>query len=94
MYTHEWASFSTKDFPQNKHSKSGDVVQIIITDFDDKRPCYDILCSNDDYKKLFKKAGLGLINTYKPLSKGDGPYKWISETKIAPWTIYVLKKEH
>ena len=92
MYTFEWASFSTKNFPDNKYAKSGDVVPIITTDFDDKRPCYDILCSDEDYKKIFSKAGLGLIKTFKPLAKGDEPYKWVNETKIAPWTIYVLKR--
>lgn len=93
MYTYEWASFSSKEFPQNKYAKSGDVVQIITTDFDDKRPCYDILCSDEDYKRLYKKVGLDLINIYKPLASGDEPYNWLNEIKIAPWTIYVLKKK-
>ncbi len=92
MYTHEWASFSTKDFLDNKFAKSGDIVRIVTTDFKDKRPCYDILCSDKDYKKIFSKSGLNLIKTFKPLAKGDEPYKWVNEKKIAPWTIYVLKK--
>lgn len=91
MYTNEWASFSTKDFPNNKNLKSGDVVPIITTDFADRRPCYDILCSDEDYKKIYLKAGLKLIKIFKPLAKGDEPYNWINETRIAPWTIYVLK---
>jgi trans-aconitate methyltransferase len=93
MYTHEWASFSTREFPENKNAKSGDIVPIITTDFKDKRPCYDILCSEDDYKKFYSESGLELIKIYKPLAKGDEPYKWINETKIAPWIIYVLKKQ-
>ena len=91
MYNHEWASFSTKDFPDNKYLKSGDVVPIITTDFDDKRPCYDVLCSDEDYKDIFSKTGFELVKTYRPLAEGDEPYKWVNETKIAPWTIYVIK---
>lgn len=91
MYINEWASFSTKDFPNNKNLKSGDIVPIITTDFDDKRPCYDILCSDDDYKKIFNKSGLNLLESLKPLATGNEPYKWVSETKIAPWIIYVLQ---
>ncbi len=32
IYTHEWASFTTKDFPENNSAKSGDKVKIIMTD--------------------------------------------------------------
>jgi SAM-dependent methyltransferase len=32
IYRHEWASFSTKDFPENRSARSGDKVRIIITD--------------------------------------------------------------
>jgi len=91
IYTNEWASFSTKDFPENKFAKSGDIVQIITTDISDKRPCYDILWPDKDYRKVFSKSGLYVIQTYKPLANVDEPYIWVNETKIAPWTIYVLK---
>ena len=47
---------------------------------------------DEDYEKLFAKAGLKLIESHKPLAKDDEPYKWVNETKIAPWIIYVLKK--
>jgi ubiquinone/menaquinone biosynthesis C-methylase UbiE len=94
IYTLEWASFSTKDFPDNKYKKSGDVVRIITTDFDDKRPCYDVLCSEKDYKKIYLNSGFELIKTYKPLAEGNEPLKWVNETKIAPWTIYVLKRKN
>lgn len=93
IYTHEWASFSTKDFPENTSAKSGDIVSIITTDIEDKRPCYDIFWSDEDYYKVFNKAGLKVVKTYKPLAKGNEPYAWVNETKIAPWVIYVLKKK-
>jgi ubiquinone/menaquinone biosynthesis C-methylase UbiE len=93
IYTHEWASFSTKDFPENLQAKTGDIVRIITTDIQDKRPCYDIFMSAEDYKKVYVAAGLRIIHTYKPLATGDEPYQWVNETRIAPWTIYVLKKK-
>ncbi len=90
IYTHEWASFSTKDFPENKHAKSGDKVKIIITDIEDKRPVEDIIWYDDAYQEVFQKAGLEVVKTYKPLANEDEPYKWVNETRIAPWVIYVI----
>jgi SAM-dependent methyltransferase len=92
IYTHEWASFSTKDFPENKQAKSGDNVRIIQTDTEDKRPVEDVVWTDECYRETCKRAGLELVKTYKPLAKESEPYKWINETKIAPWVIYVLKK--
>jgi ubiquinone/menaquinone biosynthesis C-methylase UbiE len=93
IYTHEWASFSTRDYPENKHAKSGDKVRIVQTDIEDKRPVEDIVWTAESYREVFKRAGLELVGTYKPLARESEPYKWVNETKIAPWTIYVLKRE-
>ena len=92
IYTHEWASFSTKDFPGNRFAVSGDVVKIIVTDHEDQRPVEDIIWTDDSYQEVFKQAGLTPTQTYKPLAKGDEPYEWVNETRIAPWVIYVLGK--
>jgi ubiquinone/menaquinone biosynthesis C-methylase UbiE len=93
IYTHEWTSFSTKDFSENRHAKSGDKVRIIQTDLEDKRPVEDVVWTDEYYQETFKRAGLELVRTHKPLAKENELYKWINETKIAPWVIYVLKKE-
>jgi trans-aconitate methyltransferase len=92
IYVNEWASFSTKDFPENKGAKCGDKVKIIVTAIDDKRPVEDIIWPDKDYRETYKKAGLKLIETYKPLAREDEPFEWVNETKIAPWVIYVLRK--
>jgi SAM-dependent methyltransferase len=92
IYVNEWASFSTKDFPENKHAKCGDKVKIIVTAIDDKRPVEDIIWPDKDYRETYKKAGLKLIQTLKPLARVDEPFQWVNETKIAPWVIYVLRK--
>jgi SAM-dependent methyltransferase len=91
IYTNEWASFTTKDFPENKHAQSGEKVKIIMRDVEDKRPVEDIIWFEEDYQELFREADLELVKTYKPLAKKDEPYPWVNETKIAPWVIYVLR---
>ena len=92
IYTHEWASFTTKDFPGNSTARSGGVVRIIVTDHLDRRPVQDILCNDESYREIYRRAGLTPIRTFAPLAKGDEPYPWVNETKIAPWVIYVLRR--
>ena len=91
IYTHEWASFSTKDFPENQAAKSGDKVRIIVTDHADARPVEDILWTDEAYREVFQEAQLRLLQKYEPLAHGDEPYTWGSEVEIAPWAVYVLE---
>ena len=93
IYAHEWTSFSTRDFPENKRAKSGDIVRIIQTDTEDKRPVEDIIWTDEYYQETYKRAELELVRSYKPLAKENEPYKWVNETRIAPWVIYTLKKQ-
>jgi SAM-dependent methyltransferase len=90
IYFNEWASFSTKDFPGNRSAKSGDTVRIIMLDVEDQRPVEDIMWSDEDYHEVFRRSGLAIIKTYRPLAKVSEPYAWVSETRIAPWVIYVV----
>jgi len=92
IYVHEWASFSTKGFPENRQAKSGDKVRIIITAVEDKRPVEDVVWTDESYREVYEKVELSLMKTRKPLGKEDEPYKWVNETRIAPWVIYVLRK--
>lgn len=92
IYTHEWASFTTRDFPENASARSGDVVRIIVTDHQDRRPVEDILCRDEEYRVLYGQAGLEVVEVCAPLAQGNEPYTWVSETQIAPWVIYVLKR--
>jgi SAM-dependent methyltransferase len=92
IYTHEWASFSTKDFPENASARSGDVVRIVVTDHQDARPVEDILCTDESYRAVYQAASLRAMQVLKPLATGDEPYPWVNETKIAPWVIYVLRR--
>jgi ubiquinone/menaquinone biosynthesis C-methylase UbiE len=92
IYTHEWASFTTKDFPENAVARNGDLVRIVVTDHQDRRPVEDILWTDESYRAVYREAGLEAVRVFEPLAKGDEPYSWVSETKIAPWVIYVLRR--
>ncbi len=90
IYVHEWASFSTRDFPGNRTARSGDSVRIVMLDVDDRRPVEDILWSYKDYLETYRRAGLVPVAVHRPLGTQAEPYTWVSETTIAPWVIYVL----
>lgn len=93
IYTHEWVSFSTRDFvAQNRRAQSGDVVRIINTAIADSRPVEDILWKDDAYREVYAAAGLEVVATCKPLGREDEPIAWVNEGRIAPWTVYVLGK--
>ncbi len=68
-------------------------MRIIQTDIEDKRPVEDVVWADEYYQETFRRAGLETVKTYKPLAKENEPFKWVNETKIAPWVIYVLKKK-
>jgi SAM-dependent methyltransferase len=90
IYVNEWASFSTRAFPENRNARSGDRVLIVMLDVEDRRPVEDILWSDADYTEVYKRAGLVPLQVYRPLGKQTDTISWVSETTIAPWVIYVL----
>lgn len=90
IYGHEWASFSTKDFPENHHAQSGDRVRIVITDSADRRPVEDVVCSDEEYRGMFRASGLDMAAVYHPLGRPEDPAVWVTETRVAPWAVYAL----
>jgi SAM-dependent methyltransferase len=91
IYVNEWASFTTKDFPENRCAQSGDKVRIVMTDVEDRRPVEDIVWFHEAYCDTYGRADLKITKMYKPLGKSSEPFNWVSETRIAPWVIYVLQ---
>jgi hypothetical protein len=91
IYLHQWASFTTKDFPENAAARSGDAVRIIVTDHQDRRPVEDILCTNESYQGSIEQRACKPFGQ-SSRSQKDEPYPWVNETEIAPWVIYVLKR--
>jgi SAM-dependent methyltransferase len=90
IYVNEWASFSTRDFPENRHARDGDRVRIVMLDVPDRRPVEDVICTDAHYRRLFESAGLGVVDVQSPLATGEEATRWVSETNTPPWTIYVL----
>ena len=92
IYTHEWVTFSTRDFPENSTAQFGEVVRIVTTEYSDARPVEDIVWSHGDYLRVYSEAGLESVRVERPLAVGDEGIAWKSETSVAPWAVYVLRK--
>src|SRR6201997_1064104 len=70
IYWHEWASFSTRDYPANRSARDGDAVHIVMLDVPDRRPVVDVVCSDAHYRELFESVGLSVLDTVRPLATG------------------------
>jgi len=91
IYMHEWASFTTKAFPENRTTRSGETVRIVMKDVVDGRPVVDLIWYPEDYRALFAASSLEVVAEHRPLGRPDEPHGWVSETTVAPWVIYVLR---
>ena len=92
IYLNEWASFSTKDFPENSEARDGDTVRIVMLDVADDRPVEDVLCTAEAYGTAHSRAGLAPVEIHRPLGGPNEPFEWVSETEVSPWAIYVLER--
>jgi SAM-dependent methyltransferase len=92
IYVNEWASFSTRDFAENRTAGGGDPVRIVMLDVEDRRPVEDVLWTDGDYHELYAASGLRVIEAHRPLGRADDPFEWVSETRVSPWAIYVLER--
>lgn len=90
IYAHEWVSFTTCAFAENRAAKSGGTVRIVMKDVVDQRPVVDFLWFHEDYLRLFAAAGVPLMAQHRPLGTEGEPERWQSELSIAPWVIYIL----
>lgn len=91
MYIHEWVTFSTREYPENAGARCGEIVRIVTTQYSDSRPVDDILWPDEDYRTVFRDAGLEIERFEQPLATGEEGIAWVSETRVAPWAIYVLR---
>ncbi len=90
IYQHEWVSFSTKAFPENRLARDGDRVRIVMLDVPDQRPVEDVVCGDEHYRALYAGVGLGVVEFLRPLGAGGDGIPWVTEMHVAPWSIYVL----
>jgi trans-aconitate methyltransferase len=92
IYVHEWLSFSTRRFPENARATTGSLVRIVMLDSADRRPVEDVVCTEAAYLGLYRDAGLERVARHAPLGRDDEPFAWVSETRVAPWRIDVLRR--
>ena len=92
LYTHEWVSFSTQGFPENARATDGDLVRVINREIVDDRPVQDVFWSFKANIEAFEGAGLGLRRIHRPLGRPEDPVAWVNESRIPPWTIFILER--
>jgi hypothetical protein len=51
-----------------------------------------VIWTDPSYREVYSRAGLEMSSLYKPLATGNEPCRWVNETRIAPWVIYVLRR--
>ena len=90
IYTHDWVTFSTSAYPENRAARCGDVVRIVTTEYSDGRPVEDIIWPHEDYLAVYREARLTTLLHERPIATGEEGIAWVSETAVAPWSIYVL----
>ncbi len=91
IYVHEWVSFTTKDYPDNRCARSGDTVLIVNTAIDDRRPVRDVVWSDESYREIYAESGFEVVANHRPLGREEEPFAWVNETRIAPWVLWVLR---
>ena len=84
IYSHEWASFTTRDFPENASARSGDVVRIVMKDVADARPVEDIFWRDEDYREGFRCAGLDVVAVRRPLGRESEPFPGSTKRRSLP----------
>lgn len=92
LYHHDWLSFSSTEFPENRAARAGDPVRVTIREGADQRPVDDLYWTEEEYRATYVAAGLDLLETHRPLGRPDDPHAWTTERTISPWAIYVLRR--
>lgn len=90
LYTVDTASFKC-DFPENHAAKSGDKVKCVVRG-NPEIEVWDYQWTREDYKEVFEATGLKVVEAIEAKADGSEPFEWVSEKRVAPWTVYVLKK--
>lgn len=90
FYNGKWVSCEV-GFPENKGPlKSGQRVRVRLIPEDVE--LFDYFWSDRDYKGVFSKVGLKLLEEHRPLGRADDPIDWQDELNVAPYVIYILQK--
>lgn len=92
LYHHDWLSFTSTEFPENRTARAGDPVRVTIRAGADQRPVDDLYWTDEEYRATYAAAGLELLDTHRPLGLPEEPHAWNTELTISPWAIYVLRR--
>jgi SAM-dependent methyltransferase len=88
FYTHDWRDCDS-DFPENRRGlRSGQRVRVRL--LPEGIEITDTYWSDEDYRRIFVAAGLGVRQPMYPLAKADGDCEWRDETRVAPYVVYRL----
>jgi hypothetical protein len=85
----DWLSYDVS-FPENESLESGALCKVknkeVGAEF------YDYHWTDSDYREVFEKAGLEVIESHRPLGLPRDGYPWLSESEVSPHQIYLLKR--
>ena len=62
----------------------------VILDIPDHRPVQDIFWTDDDYREVYRRSGLRLLDVHRLLGTSADPCPWVTEHLVPPWVIYEL----
>jgi len=88
-YSKEWQSLKV-DYPENQNLKSGDLAKCYLIEADIEFT--DYYWTESDYRALFTKAGLEMLEVHYPLGKESDPYTWKDERNFSPYVIFIARK--
>ncbi|MCX7304209.1 MAG: hypothetical protein NTV73_07705 [Hyphomicrobiales bacterium] len=90
VYKGKWIGFNY-DFPENDRDlKSGETFKLQLQGTE--IVLYDYLWTDEDYKKIFDRHGLRVVEYHKPLGYDTDPIEWLDEKEVSPVSIYVIEK--
>ncbi|TXG76896.1 class I SAM-dependent methyltransferase [Candidatus Dojkabacteria bacterium] len=89
LHVNNWSTLMT-DVEKNRNIKSGEVYAAYSAKH--RITFYDYFYADSDYKNVFAKTGLALVETHFPLGEESDDFKWSIETKTPAHAIYVCQK--
>lgn len=92
MHNYEYKSiYRTSNFPENCNATSGDLVRIHSNEAD--ITFFDYLWFENDYRQIFKQAGLPICRVHNPLGKTNENYEWLDELTKSPLLLILAAKD-
>ena len=83
-----WTDIKT-DFPENKNIISGGLGKVYLYEIGIEFNDYH--WTEADYRALFPRAGLQIVEFHYPLGQQDDGFAWKDELTISPWVVIVAK---